>query len=216
MSFHCKVIPVFVDGRAVAAVAVTGRIEPSDLGEHIMTLVPASLRDFLDRFPEAFRVTEMTLKARNEAGSMAAVVAAFDHARNLALGFTIGNDNALFPLDQRPYELKKRSMHITEFDPDDLALRRIDFCDPGQWEPESDGERLIDAQRRDRGPQFGHYSIGGAAVLTRLDKNGLATKVLKTWPDRIGRRIDPDRQPPLKGWRDRLARIRDKFDTRRR
>src|SRR5690606_22148958 len=77
--FQSKVIPVDVDGRTVAAVAFSDRVVRADLEQHVEAIAPTSLQDFLDRFPEAFRATEQMLQARGAEGSMAAVVAAFDH-----------------------------------------------------------------------------------------------------------------------------------------
>ncbi|MBT2133947.1 hypothetical protein KK137_06335 [Croceibacterium sp. LX-88] len=213
--FGSKVIPVYIDGRAVAAVAVSGRLEPSDLAERMDEISPQSLSGFLEEFPEVFRATERALKKRDAAGSMAAVIAAFDHERSRPIGYRIANDNLLFPPGYRPYELKQTSRHLTEFNPDNVTLLQSDFCDPRHWEPDRDAEKLIEAQRRDPDILHGRHSIGGEAVLTRVDASGVCSKVLKAWPDRVGRRINPEASVRSTTLGSRLAEIASKWDTAR-
>ena len=206
--FTSKVIPVVIDRRTVAAVAVCGRLEVDFMKRQMGRA--RSLSDFLDRFPDMFRAAERAIVAQREGGSMAAVVAAFDASRGIPLGFGIANDNALFAPGHRPYDLKPLAQHITEFDPDNTTLRQTNFRDPEQWNPERDALTLIEAQRCDPmldAPE--RYCIGGKAVLTCVDARGVSHVTLKRWPDRIGHLIDPygPARPP--GWRDLWARIRE-------
>ena len=205
--FTNKVIPIYVDGTPVAAVASSGRLESHCLAGQLQKRTFSSLQMFLDQMPEIFRSTERAIVERDVGGPMAAVVAAFDRSRMLPIGFAISNCSEPFPPEFRPYKLNSLSMHITEFDPDDAVLRMTDFRDHRQWNPERDALALIEAQRRDPDITTGLFSIGGQAVLTCLDAKGLSSKVLKTWPDRIGHRIAPDASPRLSRWRDLLAAI---------
>lgn len=207
VDFIAKVVPVRAAGQVVAAIAVSGRLEVEFLKAEMAKVGPSSVQDFLDRFPDVFRRTEAAIMAKAEGGSMAAVVAAFDHSRSLPLGFGIANDNSLFAPSHRPYELKRLAQHITEFSPENVQLRQTDFRDPAVWSPERDGLALIEAQRLDLGFAGERYSIGGKAVLTRLDASGITSKVLKEWPDRIGRPIDPHNRAQATGWHAIWERI---------
>ena len=57
---------------------------------------------------------------------------------------------------------------------------------------------MIELQRRQRVPLGGiegmpeHFIVGGQAVLTEITENGIAQRIARTWPDRIGERITPE------------------------
>jgi hypothetical protein len=59
--------------------------------------------------------------------------------------------------------------------------------------PETSGLALLEAQRASRDIRPAHpegvHLVGGTAYLTIVGEAGVSTKVLKQWPDEIGRRI---------------------------
>jgi hypothetical protein len=73
--------------------------------------------------------------------------------------------------------------------------RDINPADPAQFDPRKDGLKLLERQRRLPPPawSYGHYSIGGRATLTTIDRDGVHVETLKDWLDPIGRKIQPDR-----------------------
>jgi hypothetical protein len=67
------------------------------------------------------------------------------------------------------------------------------MSDPRQFDARRDGLALLELQRRIP-PQpwhFGHYGIGGKAMLTTIGPNGIRAQILKRWPDKIGKPIRP-------------------------
>ena len=92
--------------------------------------------------------------------------------------------------------------------PDLEYLRTIRFSaasgDPERFDAVRHGVPLMEAQRRVRSdetsPQVepGVYAIGGHVLHTRVSEAGIESRILKVWPDEIGKLIVPDPvQAPL-------------------
>ncbi|GGC23016.1 hypothetical protein GCM10011371_08380 [Novosphingobium marinum] len=74
------------------------------------------------------------------------------------------------------------------------------LTDPGRFDPEADGLRLIEAQRRHlRFPVKGSEPvavIGGSAQLTCVSREGVASKILRIWGgDEVGEVLRPEPEP---------------------
>lgn len=67
-----------------------------------------------------------------------------------------------------------------------------DGLDFDQLDPERSGLSLMQAQRRNCRDATGAFVIGGFCLHTVVSRDGIASKVLWTWPDRIGGPIDPE------------------------
>jgi hypothetical protein len=67
---------------------------------------------------------------------------------------------------------------------------RLDADAIDRLDPATDGLALIEAQRRTPSAG-GYYVAGGRAELTTITAGGVARSVLATWPDVIGRPIEP-------------------------
>ena len=207
ISFIPKVIGLSLGVDAFVAVGTTGSLSVPYLTPHLKEISAATLPDFLEAFPQAFRAAERDMLAGGGQGSIAAVLAVFDRRAGRASGYVIGNDHRLFPPSCRPHQLNRAKKHLTDLDPDrHLNMIQTDHCNPAAWQPARDGAALLEAQRSDPfqfAPDVYGSGIGGEAVLTRVDGNGISHVTLKAWPDRVGRPINA-RLGNEMGWRDRL------------
>lgn len=65
------------------------------------------------------------------------------------------------------------------------------------FQPEVDGLKLLEAQRRLRGASDGHpqrglaHRIGGFIQLATISPDGIVSRILQRWPDEVGRKIEP-------------------------
>jgi hypothetical protein len=71
--------------------------------------------------------------------------------------------------------------------------REVAFEDRSSFDPARDGLALLEHQRREpwakeNGDQ---YLVGGFAELTTVSADGVHQRRLDTWPDKIGRKIEP-------------------------
>lgn len=84
-------------------------------------------------------------------------------------------------------------------DPASLLGRSVDFSDPASFDVELDGRALLEAQRKiSRGIGSGEYCrVGGFGDLVRVGPGRVTRRRLVTWPDRVGRRIEPCRRRRL-------------------
>jgi hypothetical protein len=79
-------------------------------------------------------------------------------------------------------------LRAMEIDPE--RLRDADFFD-------RHGADILEVMRKKKGPNPVHpelselYGIGGQCDLTTITAEGATTRTLRTWPDKIGERIDP-------------------------
>ncbi|KQX34108.1 hypothetical protein ASD04_17865 [Devosia sp. Root436] len=64
---------------------------------------------------------------------------------------------------------------------------------PEEFDPRTDGMRLMEGQRLYRHSTGGYHMVGGYAQLTTITREGLTSEVLRSWPDRIGHKIDLSR-----------------------
>lgn len=74
-----------------------------------------------------------------------------------------------------------------------LAARGIDPESPS-FDPERDGLTLLEEQRREVIQPQGWpaiHIVGGFAQLTTLTTDGITTRVLKRWPDKVNEKISP-------------------------
>jgi len=206
--FTRKVIELRVGGRNAVAVAASGLIHPMHFEPYAEELNAPGLPKLLSIFPEVFREIERHCIENGKVERcghrrMAAVIAAYDHEARRPVGFGITNTPNFFPPTHPLYKLQPIKWHLTEFAGEPFEPG-TDLADPRQWKPETDAEALIEAQRADPfgEPDRPYYAVGGEAILTRVNAEGIHHRIVKTWPDRIGRRIDPNRKA---GWRERLT-----------
>jgi hypothetical protein len=68
------------------------------------------------------------------------------------------------------------------------------------FQPDTDGIRLLEAQRLSQFPMNSQNSnegrgslVGGFVQLTTVSANGVTSNVLRRWPDKVGQRIEPNR-----------------------
>jgi hypothetical protein len=70
--------------------------------------------------------------------------------------------------------------------------RAVDLSDPVQFDVEADGMAIMEAQRSQtwsfNGLPSGHHAAGSVR-LTQVDCWGVRSKILRTWPDRVGERV---------------------------
>lgn len=69
------------------------------------------------------------------------------------------------------------------------AEAEVGFTFPGHFDdfdPETHGRKLLEAMRRT--PEFTH-SIGGVVQVSTVTRDGVSSKVVHCWPDKIGERI---------------------------
>lgn len=200
--FHPKVLPISIAGRPCGAIASSGMVSRGEFIEVLSKLPARSVGELIEAFPEVFhQVEQLQIKRkmpeRCGSGHLSAVLAVYDPFTGSPRGFTISNDNMLFPLAKyRRYTLQPTLKYLTRFVGQPFP-RGTDMCDPRQWNPASQAAALIEAQRLDL---FGiepdtYHAIGGEAHLTRIDATGLSVSVVRSWPDKIGRRINPAVSP---------------------
>ena len=111
-----------------------------------------------------------------------------------------------------PYELFRVRQMMGTDGPDAEAFFRQTFgglpnmSDPKQFDARKDGLALLELQRRiPPAPwHFGHYGVGGKAMLTVIGPNGICTETLKRWHDKIGQPIRPDAVKKILPKRPRL------------
>ncbi|MEV5020727.1 hypothetical protein MRBLMA1_000525 [Sphingobium sp. LMA1-1-1.1] len=204
-AFGPKVHGIVIGEAAYVAVATSGRLFLHHVRPHLEAIRASTLREFLAAMPDAFRAGEADSLAEGGGGSCAAVIAAFDRAAGRAYGWGIGNNTMAFRA--RPYSLVPTRKYLTGFDEEKYpALADTEFGDPKCWNPAAQGVELLEAQRADDfdlSLGFSAPAVGGQAVLTRVDRDGINHTTLKAWPDRVGRPIDLGLGDRL-GWRDRL------------
>lgn len=209
--FGSKVLELRVAGRVSGAIATTGMTSQPFLERRLSELRAESVDALLPGIEKAFCETEADLiadgmPARCGMDWLAACVALFDQDAGRPWGYRIANNRLLFPLSEypAPYKLRPCERSLTRCADD--GPHGVDVRDPRQWNPERDGAALLEAQRADL---FGiepdtYHGVGGEGILTRVDVAGVTSKRLVAWPDRVGRRIEPDR--PAGGFLARLAR----------
>ncbi len=98
-----------------------------------------------------------------------------------------------------PYELFRVRQLLGTDGPDADAFLRQAFggmpnmSDPKQFDARKDGLALLELQRRMPPTpwSFGHYGVGGKAMLTTISPTGVRNQILKRWPDKIGKYIRP-------------------------
>lgn len=213
--FAPKVFAVECKGRYSAAIATTGMISRDYWLRAIPSINAQDAESFLRAIPTVFRSLEAAMVADRlpeACGSshLSAVVAIFDHDTQHAEGYAISNDRSLFQTGPgekpyHPFELCPVRKYLTRFAGRPFASN-VDVCDPDQWDPESESASLIEAQRVDHFDFGGcsHAAVGGQAMLTRIDAQGVRQSIIKAWGDRRGATIDPFSREDL-GYRVRTA-----------
>ncbi|GJE46194.1 hypothetical protein [Methylobacterium soli] len=104
-----------------------------------------------------------------------------------------------------PFAFRQLSLILAP-DLDDSAMRRIGLKVGRSFDTSRPAHTLLEAielQRRTPGPVGSGsaaetaYVVGGAAVLTEVSEAGIAQRIVKRWPDEVGRRIEPEGAGPL-------------------
>ena len=213
--FAPKVLSLRAAGRFSAAIATSGiAVQRNHFKKHLAELKPRSTSDLLSSIGPMFRITEQEIMAQGVpsvcgTSHMSAVVALFDHETNEASGYAISNQNSCFPTGKyRPYTLAPILKYLTRYKGQPFP-RGTDMCDPRKWDAVASAPALVEAQRID---DFGladdlRAGVGGQAILTCVNEEGISHKIVAAWADRIGERIDrsQDDNPSFTG---RLRRCR--------
>jgi len=178
--------------RVVEKLAALGiKSDHADQGE-ILAALPGVLRDMHAENLAWLAGDDLI----DERAALTLVVACYresDASPVLLVGLTGGGPVA-------PYELFRVRQLVGTDGPDaDAFLRQAfggmpDMSDPKQFDARKDGLALLELQRRiPPAPwHFGHYGVGGKAMLTVIGPSGICTETLKRWHDKIGQPIRPD------------------------
>ena len=170
-----------ITGGANVFQAEDGR-KMSPLGNAYSVIEAAPSQDeALAALPEALAKAYDDLTLMSEgAGNFRILIGAWDLAAQESRAYVACSPGALLP-ERPPFEL----------------TRMVSFVGPdvaGELDPENLKEsaaRMIDAQRR-KSWEEGICSIGGQAILTTIDADGVRSEAIHRWPsDRVGRKIDP-------------------------
>jgi len=177
--------------RVVEKLAALGiKSDHADQGE-ILAALPGVLRD-MHAENLAWLAGDDLLEDRAAITLVVAYYQESDASPVLMLGLTGEGPKA-------PYELFRVHQMMGTDGPDaDAFVRQVfggmpNMSDPKQFDARKDGLALLELQRRIP-PQpwhFGHYGVGGKAMLTTISPTGVCSQILKRWPDKIGKYIRP-------------------------
>lgn len=225
--FRTKIVTAVIGGgRAYAALSGCGGLTAHHLHDLVRGVRAGDAKTFLSGVERGFNALDQQLcdagrysACGDSAIALVAGVFEIDSAQGLlcsavgASGYRIGNGAADFEGPFQPGRLEPIAVHLTrtrgapfEFvGSEAFGVDGADLSDPSVWNPETGAAQLAEAQRRDpfmsdEGP---YYAVGGRAVLTRVSAEGFAHRVVRSWPDRGGRKISP-RDPAKYGLFDRL------------
>jgi hypothetical protein len=76
--------------------------------------------------------------------------------------------------------------------------RQVNPLDPASFDAAVDGLAVIEHQRRQPFEDANgdrRFMVGGFAQLTTVSAAGIETRVLREWPDKVGRKIEPEPCP---------------------
>jgi len=158
----------------------------------------ATLRDVVPNLEEIFASTVMVQSALlpDDSARGDVIMACYDRDQRRAYGFCISNDTRSLPPGAEPWTLYPvTNWTASEPDVDSVLGRTCDVTSPTSFDVEIDGLALMEAQRAVRWSPHqaipvGHYGAG-AVRLTTVNANGIATRVVHEWPDRIGEPVQP-------------------------
>lgn len=177
------------------AIAWHGRASYYELEDALAERGANTQAGILGALPDVARqMHESNLRAAPQQSSgIGLLIALWDEAAAEPQLWAIESDATRFGPRYVPFALV-RLRHRLDTDDDEVAAifgRRLVLENAADFDVERDGLRLLEAQRLDPwdDPDGRHYGVGGFAQLTRVDADGVHSKTLKLWPDRIGERI---------------------------
>lgn len=117
----------------------------------------------------------------------------FDQQRGRAGGLILSSSALGLPDDYEPFSYIPVTDTLAPGVDVDAALGRpACLSDPQSFNAEQDGLTIAEAQRREpwsfNGLPKAIYAAG-AVRMTTVDATGVSTRILRTWPDRVGARV---------------------------
>lgn len=97
-------------------------------------------------------------------------------------GYVLSTEQAWIGGDYEPYTLREVEQLAA---PPPVGVPP--FADLEQFKPDSDGGRILDAQRAYRNE--GSCYVGGFGEVTTVSRTGIVTRRVRSWPDRLGEPI---------------------------
>lgn len=171
--------------RIFAARLAQLRVTPDDLrarGEEITDEFFEDHAGFLDSLPAS--AADLCIVGWLEAEAAPIVALRTTEPADDGLHFTFGKEFCAPGLTEK--EAKRFR----------LRLGRVTLADV---DPEHYGVTLMEGQRRVPGDEKfglgGVYVVGGHCLQTEVSSAGVTHRIIHTWPDKIGQRIDPLAQP---------------------
>jgi hypothetical protein len=126
---------------------------------------------------------------------LALTLAVWDARLRCTRCFMVESDGtALASLGVAPFTATELDFAATGRGITELLGRAVDPTKPGSFDPDADGEALMEAQRRElrwtgsAGQQIA--CIGGELEQAVVSKSGVQVFSLQTWPDSVGRLIE--------------------------
>lgn len=191
---------VVVLDEAHMAIGWSGYGDPKDLTKglkrrrarsqtEVMDALPEIVREYVDtnvrRYPDFYR----------EHLGISLLVALWNDGPQL---WALHSDQAVFGARNIPYQPLRLHGHLDVEPGTESAIfgRAVNLLDPASFDPAVDGLALLEHQRR-QPLDDGHggqprFMVGGFAQLTAVSAAGIETRVLRRWPDKVGRKIVPE------------------------
>lgn len=166
----------------------------------ILDALPAILRDAMERRERWFaRSSRFPLygwltRSKPVRPELTVLIALWDEGPQL---WTIHTDKKAVEFFEpfRPYRVLRHLDVLPGTEAQHIG-RDVCFEDPASFDASTDGLALLEALRREPFSHDGEdqFCVGGIAELTTVSAQGVCRRTLTTWPDKIGRRIDPWQQ----------------------
>ncbi len=175
-----------------AAVSTRGSLLPEALAREINHANPASLADLIGRLAEIFSAAVTIYTKAGASSSLFMVYHSLETGR--AGGIYMGSCTFGMPDWYKPFTpLPITEMFAPGLDATEALGRSVDVSDPSTFDAERDGLALVTRQRATPWRLFGKGNeairVGGEVRLTTVSADGLETRVIGGWSDRVGERI---------------------------
>lgn len=122
--------------------------------------------------------------------SIACVVAMWCMKSNEGQVYMADSEPGALHPEYQPYTLQ-RLRRFVNVGSKGAAAPEFDYEDDTRFRPEIEGLQLLEIQRGFTQNMAGNADrgVGGQARWTKIDANGIRTKTLKRWPDKVGQLI---------------------------
>lgn len=186
-------------GRFPFAIGMTGNIHPKAILPVIGAADCKTLKQLIKRFPDMLHdAVDVAAKTLGDIPpSIAFKAVAWNFAKNRPMGLQIANDRLAMP-DHDPFQLYEVAFSLSLHDEAqgiEQLIGGADPTEPGQFDAEMDGLRLIEAQRANGtrtalpGAAESRCTVGGEAQLYKITKHGVTCYSLREWPDTLGSKL---------------------------